>query len=159
MLARLHACHCAPNTPLRDGLVKASRAQVQQHRPRRAATPATNASGRGGGGGGGGGASAAAAAAAPTAAAAQPQQRWRHADYTRGVGDALRAGQLCEAVALVERWLDAQQRVHGVATGEVLEGACWCVCVCVTNSADTAVRLCACGQRRVWARQPPLVVG
>lgn len=102
LLAQLHACHLAVNRPTStitaQHLIRGSR----QHHQSLTTTGSRSSS-------------------TTTSAAAQPR-RWFHAQYTSALGKLLDRNQLSQAVSLVETWLNNQQRVHGVATGELLEG-------------------------------------
>lgn len=101
MLAQLHACHLAPNTFL---------IVYSGHRVRNCAHHRQQAT------------SSVCSRSSTTAAAAEPPRRGWRTDYVSGLGALLSNNQLPQAVELLESCLDSQHRVHGVATGELLEG-------------------------------------
>jgi hypothetical protein len=108
MLARpLIDCHLAPNTHLIGVPTPLRPRNCAQHRRQQATSGICSRSSR------------------TAAAAAGPPQRGWHADYANGLGALLRRKQLPQAVELVESCLDGKRRIHGVATGELLEGGWW----------------------------------
>lgn len=104
MIAQLNACHLARNTYLIGLPSRGVRNCGQKHTQQATSGICSRSS--------------------STTAAAGPPRRAGHAEYINGLGALLRNNQLPQAVALLESCLESHTRVHGVATGELLDGKC-----------------------------------
>lgn len=102
MIAQLNACHLAPNSYLIGSVSVRTRNCGQYHKH-------TVLSGY-------------SRPNSTTAAAARPSRRGGQGDSWNGLGALLSNNQLPQAVELLESCLDSSRRVHGVKTGELLEG-------------------------------------